>query len=56
MDPTALMYRFKFFESDPAVTRKERKLAANKIFGKASKRGQLLPGDPRESRESASLN
>ena len=42
MDATALMYRFKFFETD-RDKRKNRKADAFCTYGKATKRGQLLP-------------
>jgi hypothetical protein len=48
MDETALMYRVKFFETthrEYLDKRKVRKAEAESAFGKASKRGQMLPLD-----------
>ncbi|ODN06309.1 tRNA (guanine(10)-N2)-methyltransferase [Orchesella cincta] len=43
LDGSALMYRFKFFEVDPASPRKTRKEKSVLEFGRSSKRGQQQP-------------
>ena len=43
MDQNAPMYKFAFFDPESESTRKERKALSDSVFGKSTKRGQLVP-------------